>query len=542
MNDTAECPCGKTVRVNKDGSLRKHTCRAPVQDRAVEVMRAAMAAAPPAHSDQTPAVNYPGEEPVFHRGASIDPFVAPAPAAPAADAPARDESEKGPWFGARFPGLCAACDSPIKEGDMIRADGDGGYECEAFCGQDDPACPPHVYQDADDGNGHSGSFCTVCGEPEPERGGAWTARPSTVQAPPPDLFVPPSAPAQVAQVERDGMGRYIIKDPGLGDYRRTKGEGKPKGVTRVTTFVKAATDSKALNDWGKRNVLIGAAKRPDIAARAHGLTHEGSRDRLDEIVEELSKEAGAKISAQQGTDIHTWTERMDQGRATLDDVPPVYRRYVQLYQECLEANGLEVVPGLIERTTFVGDYGGVAGTFDRVYYHRNTGRYLIGDVKSGKTLDYGQNEIDAQLYLYATGFNRHGVFDWQTKTWDPRPFGDRPPFTVSLYTGVIIHTPLQGPDAGTVRAMHADLQNGREYADLCASVRGFKRRKPGPFDPGTPAFTERTSGEWEARFRGVQTQEEARELYDQAYVSGVLASDLMVYVELARAALAHRPA
>lgn len=39
----------------------------------------------------------------------------------------------GPWFAAGYNGFCSGCGDDIEEGDRIRADGDGGYECEE-CG------------------------------------------------------------------------------------------------------------------------------------------------------------------------------------------------------------------------------------------------------------------------------------------------------------------------------------------------------------------------------------------------------------------------
>lgn len=42
---------------------------------------------------------------------------------------AEDRAKWGPWFEARHPGRCSACDTRIHEGDRIRADGEGGYLC-----------------------------------------------------------------------------------------------------------------------------------------------------------------------------------------------------------------------------------------------------------------------------------------------------------------------------------------------------------------------------------------------------------------------------
>jgi hypothetical protein len=48
--------------------------------------------------------------------------------------PVLDPSEFGPWFAARFPGRCSACNKPFNEDAQIRADGQGGYLADA-CGE-----------------------------------------------------------------------------------------------------------------------------------------------------------------------------------------------------------------------------------------------------------------------------------------------------------------------------------------------------------------------------------------------------------------------
>jgi hypothetical protein len=37
--------------------------------------------------------------------------------------------EKGPWFPAAFPGTCDHCWWRFRTGEMIRADGTGGWQC-----------------------------------------------------------------------------------------------------------------------------------------------------------------------------------------------------------------------------------------------------------------------------------------------------------------------------------------------------------------------------------------------------------------------------
>ena len=56
------------------------------------------------------------------------------------DAPPRLPGMTGPWFPARHPGHCDQCDEGIAEGDLIRADGEGGWQCESCAPE--PAPPP----------------------------------------------------------------------------------------------------------------------------------------------------------------------------------------------------------------------------------------------------------------------------------------------------------------------------------------------------------------------------------------------------------------
>lgn len=41
-----------------------------------------------------------------------------------------EDLDKGPWFFANYPGRCSECGERYEEGDRIRADGEGGYECD----------------------------------------------------------------------------------------------------------------------------------------------------------------------------------------------------------------------------------------------------------------------------------------------------------------------------------------------------------------------------------------------------------------------------
>lgn len=471
------------------------------------------------------------------------PCGASAPAEMSDQAPtvvAMDDVKKGPWFYAKLNGVCSAGSESVEAGDQIRADGWGGYECSECAGDEDREEtdePLRVHS-----LGHlTGSTVTA----DEFLSLARSFAPGALAAegfPTPDEFLNAAEPEPKINVsgqpeaERDWLGRYIVIDTGTGDFRRTK-TGKPIGITRVTTFVKAAQNNKAIGDWQKRNVVMGASLRPDVLRRAHGLNHDNGKDELDRIVGELDTAAGGKVSADEGTYLHEETEYIDAGVKRPEDCPPAYQEDLKRYVAALEAYGLEPVPGLIERTVMVREFGGVCGTFDRVFFHRASDTYVIGDLKTGKTLKYGMDEIQAQMWLYAHGINQNGVYDWNTKTWgpagDPMTVGSHPdgvPIRVREDVGVIIHMPVQGPEAGDVYVRKADLSRGAEYAALCASVRGWTKSKVQDWT-GLPEPT------WEERFAAVWDKSEATILWRLAKDRGITGVRLNELVAIAQRTL-----
>lgn len=427
---------------------------------------------------------------------------------------------------------------------------EAGGECE--CGRStsndnevcdtcaEPAPATHTGRPAQ----HSGQYL----DDDPPLTGPLVAAAARVREGLSDPFTTPTQPVPEVNVSGQPAARYewygkqnrgyLVTLPETGDFRRYK-NGKPKGLTRATTFNKAATDQNSLTDWAKRNVLIGASKRPDLVAQAHGLTHEDNRDQLMKLVAELETTAGAKISADIGTLIHELTERWDAGVLLHKDIPAAYKELVMLYTTTLREAGLRPVPGLIERTTYIPQFGGVVGTLDRVYYHEPSGQYVIGDVKTGKTLKYGMDEIETQEWIYAHGVNSAGVYDWNTDTWDD--VMGKQCLTVSEEWGVVVHMPVQGPDAGKVMLVRADLQRGRRHAEVCHDVRVQRANKPKPEAwtgeelkaPEMPAETD-----WAVCFSLVQSKDDAAVWWQKAYDAGVPPEEMERLKEIADARLA----
>lgn len=313
-----------------------------------------------------------------------------------------------------------------------------------------------------------------------------------------------------AETKRDRYGRYLIPHPDT---------GKETAWTRSTTFAKSISDTYALSQWGLRMALLGATMRPDIVRRAHGKHVKQDKALLDELTAELKDVAGAKVAANDGTSMHSFTEMADRAwhspggpRSVLDQIPPDCRDMVETYIRLLEETGLEPVPHLIEFTVVVKQYG-VAGTSDNCYkvtkplvlkigraeVRLTPGEYVIGDKKTGKDLDYGWQEIVIQLATYAHGINTAGVWDRKNEVWEPDPLSrfDAPGTKVRLDAGIVVHLPVDKESEKTPAVYGVDLESGWNAAVLCERVRAWRKvrslaspvmvSEPETFAPQRPA-------------------------------------------------------
>lgn len=385
---------------------------------------------------------------------------------------------------------------------------------------------------------HNGPTCPYCkpSEPEPVSVPAATV-PSMddTKKTEADAFLSPTpaadSPQEDAEVKRDQWQRYLLPHPRTGLYSDgRKVAGKRNGWMRATTFAKAAADTFSLTRYNERLTLLGASMRPDVVALAHGKDVRQHRGELDRLVDEVKNAAGAKVAANLGMAVHSFTERYDSGSLALADVPEAYRDHVQRYAQTLHAAGLECVPGLIERTTFAPEFN-VAGTLDRVY-RLPDGTYAIGDLKTGRTLEYGQMEIAVQLAFYEHGVNAAGVYDWGAGAWEEGP-------KVRTDIAIVVHLPVQGDLAGTCTIKTVDLEAGHKAAEVARDV--LRARKGDYMRDGLvlPPAGE-PEEDWGALFAAVTSSEEANELYRRARSAGLSLGMLQPLVAIGREALASR--
>lgn len=245
--------------------------------------------------------------------------------------------------------------------------------------------------------------------------------------------------------KRDNWGRYLIK-PADG--------GKTRAMTRATTWAKAIDDQEGLIGWKARVAMLGVGRRPDLYALCCAAKDDKE---LKAYVEEAADAGGAGFGRNVGSALHSFTERVDLGEEV--NVPDQWRRDIAAYKKAIEAEGLRPVPHLIERVCVLPGLG-VAGTLDRVYATAN-GELVIGDVKTGQSLDFAALSISVQLALYA---NADTLYDLATETHELMP-------EVRKDVAYVVHVPS---GQGRAEVLKVPIDTGWEYAQLCGKVRAAR--------------------------------------------------------------------
>lgn len=298
-----------------------------------------------------------------------------------------------------------------------------------------------------------------------------------VPAPVTEFVDPAPMPAEMTSVngqpeeERDRWSRYLLPGP----------NGTKVPHTRTTTFVKLGSSTYALGEWNERMLIKGLVERPDLLAMAHGMDVKRDRVRMNALIDDAQKHAGNKVAANIGSAYHAFTERLDAGVMTLEDVPPQWRGRCAEYVAKLAEYDLTTRREWIERTTAVrADQVSaplpVAGKLDRILQLPN-GDLVIGDLKTSSNIEYGWSEIAAQLAVYAHGVNTHGLYDWNTKSWGPVAW-DRAyhPDTPAVRTdyAIVMHLPADGEGCHLYRV---DLVKGWAFAQVSGRVQARQKDK-----------------------------------------------------------------
>lgn len=272
------------------------------------------------------------------------------------------------------------------------------------------------------------------------------------------------------RLARSRGGRPIIQRP----------DGTLADYTRASSLGSVLDDPTGLHKWQIREAIKGICSRKQfvIAVNAHSLDNE----KMDEIIEMGLDASGASDASHAGTAVHELADRYDHGQE-----PYVDEDYAEGINSYLwVTRGLEVV---MSEEFGVCDELEVGGTPDRIYRLRGdvempdgsilkAGTLIIGDVKTSKTLKYGEIDFGVQLACYARS-QRYDISGGKTANWKKRkvPVGERSPWVISdegvveevnRDWALIVWIP-QG--TGTAELRPVDLQLGWELAKLAEHVR-----------------------------------------------------------------------
>jgi len=265
---------------------------------------------------------------------------------------------------------------------------------------------------------------------------------------------------------RDRWGRYLVVPPG---------GGKPLGYTRVTTIAKTLDDGSGLLDWKATASVVGTMRRQGIRASWEQLINEHpdpwygspeSKKRCKELVKEAAEAGGSGDRAQLGTALHAMVETLNKGGTPLVSQDST-QRDLDAYTAAITAAGIHIDPNYCERTVVLDELQ-VAGTADMLVVKVPDVGTVVGDLKTGASLDFGWNAIAVQLAAYASA---DAVYA-QGETPDDDQRLAMP--DVRNDVGLVIHLP-----AGEARCTLwlVDLAAGRQALEQSMWVRQWRKRK-----------------------------------------------------------------
>lgn len=252
-----------------------------------------------------------------------------------------------------------------------------------------------------------------------------------------------------AAIRRDQWDRPLIIPP-------DGGEGKPVAYRRASTVAEVLEDHFGLEKWRMRLTAEGLAQRPDLVQSIHT----ASKKEVGLICEEAIEQAGGSVASRNGTTMHALTDRLDRGEPMPGGLPANIRAMLDAYQKATAR--FRYLDG--ERF-IVQDRIKVAGTYDRRLFDEKTGLTVIGDLKTGQSLEHMALKTPAQVAVYASGV-------WYDLD------GDREPHGADRDRGVLIWLPWTDDPSEALCEIHwLDLKIGRQVIKEAFRVEEFRKLK-----------------------------------------------------------------
>jgi len=242
--------------------------------------------------------------------------------------------------------------------------------------------------------------------------------------------------------------------------------GKLTPYTRATTFIKCLDDESNLTRWKLRKVARGLSKREDLLLRVNSMGDQPEEDDadqaktwkrdMDRLCESAMEADGSSKWSTIGSALHEIIERRKRG-LDIGQVPAQYQPHLDAYERATKGLTYEHIEEFMVRDDLK-----VGGTPDCILKVPGYEKLIIGDIKTGANLDYGQAAIAMQLAMYAN-----------SQLYDPET-GKRTTLDLDLDRALII---ALNSRTGICELMWIDIGIGWEGVRLARNVRDWRRRK-----------------------------------------------------------------
>ena len=266
-------------------------------------------------------------------------------------------------------------------------------------------------------------------------------------------------------------------EPPARDFRRANGAPMVRRLddpsrwdrySRPSGWGSDLDDESNLVLWRIDRAMDGVAASPALAAKV--AAKKGRKDGRKELRDEAILLGRGDEAADLGTALHALAERMETEDGFM--APEPFDADLAAYLTAIDCAGLK---SRYVEVHVCSDRWRAAGTTDRIYETTRElmlpdmsvvppGTMFIGDLKTGKNLDFSLPGFCIQMAIYCDGC----FYNVDTN--------ERSPFPDTLHTGwgVLVHLPA---GAATCELMWADLSVGREGAETVRSVRKWRKRK-----------------------------------------------------------------
>lgn len=265
-------------------------------------------------------------------------------------------------------------------------------------------------------------------------------------------------------------------EPPARDFRRANGAPMVKRLddpskwdrySRPSGWGSDLDDESNLTLWRIDRAMDGVASSPALAAGVAAA--KGRKEGRKELRDQAILLGRGDEAADMGTALHAMSHRLETEDGFV--APEPFAADLAAYLMMLDEAGLK--SRFIE-VQVCSDEWRAAGTTDRIYETTRElrlpdgqvvppGTMFIGDLKTGKSLDYSLPGFCIQLAIYCDGC----FYNVETN--------ERSEFPPQLHTGwgVLVHLPV---GAARCDLMWADLSVGREGAAIVQAVRRWRKR------------------------------------------------------------------